>query len=102
MGDENVQNAVDKMVDRERLLEGEPPDTSNRVEAVHWLWVYAELLGFKREVADQMKASAAGLPPAALPEADVDLTLVDAERRRLEARYKFWRRRVGELSSMSE
>jgi hypothetical protein len=98
MGDDKVEEAVDKIVDRDRLLDGEDPATSDRGEAVHWLWVYAELLGFKQEVTDQTKTSAAALPPAALPEADADLTLLEAERRRLERRYQFWRERVAELS----
>jgi hypothetical protein len=96
--DEKVKDAVDKVVAPGRLLDGEVPDTTSRVEAVHWLWVYAELLGFKKDVSDHMKSSSAGLPPAAVPEADAELTLVDAERRRIEDRYMFWRRRVEELS----
>jgi hypothetical protein len=98
MGDDELQQAVDKIVDPERLLEGEDPATTSRVDAVHWLWVYAELLGFKRNVVNETKSSAAVLPPAALPEADVDLKLLDAERRRLRVRYEFWSRRVAELS----
>jgi hypothetical protein len=94
-----VREAVDKMVDRERLLEGEDPDTTSRTEAVHWLWVYAELLGFKRDVTNEAEAKGSTLPPAALEEVDADLTLLDAERRRLEERYRFWSARVQALSS---
>ena len=100
--EDDVQEAVGKIVNRERLLDGEDPDTTSRAEAVHWLWVYAELLGFKRDVVDQTKASAAALPPAALSEADADLTILDAERRRFDDRYKFWRTKVEELSSGQE
>jgi len=96
--EKEVREAVDKMVDRERLLEGEDPDTTSRSEAVHWLWVYAELLGFKRDVTNEAESKGAALPPAALKEVDTDLTLLDAERRRLERRYQFWSARVQALS----
>jgi hypothetical protein len=96
--DEELRKAVDQIVDTERLLDGEDPATTSRVDSVHWLWVYAELLGFKRDVVDQAKSSAASLPPAALSEADADLKVLDAERRRLQVRYEFWRRKVGQLS----
>ena len=97
--DGKVREAVDKMVDRERLLEGEDPDTTSRAEAVHWMWVYAELLGFKRDVTNEAQAKGSALPRAALEEVDADLTLLDAERRRLERRYRFWSGRVQDLSS---
>ena len=99
MSDEEVREAADKIVDRERLLEGEDPDTTNRAEAVHWLWIYGELLGFKRDVTDTALTRGSGLPQAALEEVDTDLTLLEAERRRLEQRYRFWTARVEELSS---
>ena len=97
--EEEVREAVEKIVDQERLLEGADPDTTNRAEAVHWLWVYAELLGFKRDVTNQAQTKGSALPPAALEEVETDLTLLDAERRRLERRYRFWSARVEDLSS---
>ena len=97
--EEEVREAVDKMVDRERLLEGEDPRTTNRAEAVHWMWVYAELLGFKRDVVNHAQTKGSALPAAAIEEVDADLTLLDAERRRLERRYRFWSARVEELSA---
>jgi hypothetical protein len=98
VGDDELKEAIDHIVDPERLLEGEEPTTTSRARAVHWMWVYAELLGFKRNVVNETKSSAAALPPAALPEANADLRLLDAERRRLQERYEFWSRRVAELS----
>ena len=97
--EEEVREAVDKMVDRDRLLEGEDPETTNRAQAVHWMWVYAELLGFKRDVVDHAQIKGSSLPAAAIEEVDTDLKLLDAERRRLEKRYRFWSARVKELSS---
>ena len=102
MSDEELREAVDKIVDQDRLLDGEDPGTTNRTEAVHWLWVYAELLGFKRDVVDEAETKGSSLPPAALEEVSTDMKLLEAERQRLERRYKFWRSRVEALSPSSE
>ena len=99
MSDEELREAVDKITDRDRLLEGEDPETTSRAEAVHWLWVYAELLGFKRDVTEQAETKGSALPPVALEEVNADLTLLDAQRQRLERRYRFWRSRVEELAT---
>jgi hypothetical protein len=96
--EQEVREAVGKIVDRERLLEGEDPDTTSRAEALHWMRVYAELLGFKRDVTDEAQTIGAALPAAALEELDADLTLLDAECRRLQRRYRFWSARVEDLS----
>ena len=99
MSDEEVREAADKIVDRDRLLEGENPATTDRAEAVHWMWVYAELLGFKSDVTEAAESRGAVLPQAALDEVETDLTLLEAERQRLEQRYRFWAARVEKLSS---
>ena len=99
VADDEVREAADRIANRDRLLEGEDPDTTNRAEAVHWLWVYAELLGFKSDVTNEAETKGSTLPPAAQGEVDTDLTLLQAERRRLEERHRFWTARVEELVS---
>ena len=85
------------ILDEDRLLEGENPDTRELEDAEHWLRVYSELLGFKTNVVQEARASAAELPKDAKPEARADLTVLSAEQRRLERRHGFWAARVGEL-----
>ncbi len=94
-----VQDAVERMADRERLLEGEDPDTTDPEEAQRWLTAYSELLGFKHDVVGQAEASAKGLPDRAKPEAEADLTLLRSERERLHRRYEYWQKRAAELRS---
>ena len=86
-----------KVRDPNRLLEGEDPDSTYPDDAKHWVAVYAELLGFKENVVEAAASSAAHLPEDAQPEAGDDLTILEAERQRLERRYRFWQARLAEL-----
>jgi hypothetical protein len=97
MQPDDVREAVERIVDPDRLLEGEDPDTTDPEEAERWVAAYAELLGFKHEVVDQAEASAEGLTDRSRPEAETDLALLRSERERLRRRYEFWRKRAGEL-----
>jgi hypothetical protein len=92
-----AQDALDRVRDQDRLLEGEDPDTTYLDDAKHWLHVYGELLGFKESVVGEAKSSAVDLPDDAQPEADADLTILEAERQRLRRRYGFWQARVAQL-----
>lgn len=85
------------MLDPDRLLEGEDPTTTFLDDAKHWAHVYKELLEFKQNVAGKAEKAADDLPDAAQPEAEADLTILEAERERLERRYQFWQNRLGEL-----
>jgi len=95
----DARDALDKVRDPDRLLEGEDPDSPHLDDAEHWLHVYGELIGFKEDVVGEAASSAAVLPDDAQPEAQADLTILAAERQRLEGRYRFWQARVGELRS---
>jgi hypothetical protein len=97
MPSDDAQDAVEKVVDPDRLLEGEDPATTFLDDAKHWVHVYGELLEFKASVAGEAASSAVDLPEAAQPEADADLTILEAERQRLERRYAFWQTRLGQL-----
>jgi hypothetical protein len=94
---DDAQEAVERMADADRLLEGEDPKTTDPAEAERWVGAYAELLGFKHDVVGQAEASAKSLPDRAKPEADVDLTVLRSEQERLRHRYEFWRKRAAEL-----
>jgi hypothetical protein len=94
---DDVPEAVERMTDPDRLLEGEDPETADPEEAERWVRTYAELLHFKHEVVGHAEASAEDLPGRAKPEAEADLTLLRSERERLDRRYKFWRKRAAEL-----
>ena len=97
--DDDVREAVEKLGDKDRLIEGEDPRSTDPADAEHWVRVYGELLGFKDNLVGEAAATSAELTPSALPEAETDLTLLNAQRRRLEHRYRFWRRRLADLRS---
>jgi hypothetical protein len=96
---DKTEDALNRATDPDRLLDGEDPDTTRLDNAQHWARIYRELLGFKRDVIGQADAGAAELPAEAAPEADTDLTILEAERQRLERRLEFWERRVKELAA---
>jgi hypothetical protein len=96
--DEEYRDLV-KVRDPNRLLEGEDPDSTHVDDATHWIAVYGELLGFKEKVVEAAASSATQLPKDAQPEAGADLTILEAERQRLERRYQFWNARLAQLRS---
>ena len=97
--DDNLQEAVGRILNPERLLPGEDPDTTDLEEAERWLAAYDELLGFKHDVVGEAEAKSDELSEVVQPEAQADLALLHAERERLERRYDFWRSRVKELAA---
>ncbi len=99
MSEDDVREAVEKLGDNDRLLDGEDPKSTNPEDAEHWVQVYGELLGFKDNLVGEAEASAEELTPGAQPEAQTDLTVLNAERKHLERRYWFWRRRLADLRS---
>lgn len=97
MADDELHEAVDKIIDEDRLLPGEDPETTEPEDAEHWLAAYGELLGFKHRVVGEAKAGSSRLSDDAKDEAGADLTLLQAERERLKRRYEFWKSRLEEL-----
>jgi DNA-binding response OmpR family regulator len=76
-----------------RLLEGEDPDTDDPEAARSWVVIYAELSGFKRDLAARMERALETMAPPARSEIAADLALVRAQLARLEDRLAFWRER---------
>jgi hypothetical protein len=65
MADESAQEAADKAVDQERLLEGENPETPYLEDAAHWVTVYSELLAVKRDLVGVSEDRLPDMPKAA-------------------------------------
>jgi hypothetical protein len=92
------EEAGDKAVDDDRLLDGEDPNTPYLDDATHWVTVYTELLGVKRELVAVSEAHLPDMPSEARKEvATTDLVVLDAEMKRFSRRLEFWRRRCVEL-----
>jgi hypothetical protein len=98
MGDEPAEDAADKAVDGDRLLEGEDPATPYLEDAAHWVTVYSELLSVKRELVGVSEERLPELPKEARHElASTDLVVLDAEMKRFSRRLAYWRERCVEL-----
>ncbi|MGH7722581.1 MAG: hypothetical protein ACRENL_07095 [Candidatus Dormibacteria bacterium] len=98
MTDEPAEAAAEKAADDERLLEGENPQTPYLEDAVHWVTVYSELLGVKRDLVGVAEASLSDMQTEARSEvAATDLVVLDAEMKRFSRRLAYWRERVVEL-----
>ncbi|MHB8719633.1 MAG: hypothetical protein ACYDAC_12200 [Candidatus Dormibacteria bacterium] len=98
MTEERVEKAAEAAVDDDRLLEGENPSTPYLEDATHWMTVYGELLGVKRELLAVVEGRLASLHDATRKEvARTDLVVLDAEMRRFAERHSFWTRRCEEL-----
>jgi hypothetical protein len=92
------EEAGDKAVDDDRLLEGEDPKTPYLDDATHWVTVYTELLAVKRELVGVTEAQLPDMAVEARREvAATDLVVLDAEMKRFSRRLEFWRQRCLDL-----
>lgn len=98
MTEERVEQAAEEAVDDDRLLEGENPSTQYLDDATHWMTVYGELLGVKRDLLAVIERRLTNLQEATRKEvARTDLVVLDAEMRRFAERHSYWARRCEEL-----
>lgn len=72
------------------LLEGERPNTTDAVDAHHWIRIYAELLEFKRRLLEKARFEMSLLSPEARPDVLVDIELVQRQMDRYRRRREFW------------
>lgn len=101
MAEDQTDEAADKAVDDDRLLEGENPDTTYLEDATHWVTVYSELLAVKRDLVGVSEGRLPDLPKEARREiATTDLVVLDAEMKRFSQRLSFWRERCVELGGI--
>jgi hypothetical protein len=98
MGDEPADAAAEKTVDGDRLLDGEDPHTPYLEDAAHWVVVYDELLGVKRDLLGVSEGRLPELEQEARREIGrTDLVVLDAEMKRFSRRLAYWRQRCVEL-----
>ena len=103
MSDDEAYRNLVKVRDPNRLLEGEvprPPHISMTPSTGSPSMV--EVLGFKENVVEAAGCRRRASPEDAQPEAGADLTILEAERQRLERRYRFWETRVEQLRVTTE
>ena len=103
MTDDAAEEAADKAADGDRLLEGEDPQTPYLEDATHWVTVYSELLGVKRDLVGVSENRLPELSADARHEvAATDLVVLEAEMKRFSRRLSYWRERCVELGESSQ
>jgi hypothetical protein len=90
-------------VDPDRRLPGEPEESDLKEEIQRWIAVYKDLLDTKRVMLKAAEKRIAGASEEARKEyRRTDATTLAAERRRLERRLGFWRRRLRAVKAVRE
>jgi hypothetical protein len=98
MGEESADDAAEKAIDQDRLLEGEDPGSPYLDDATHWVSVYSELLAVKRDLLGVAEQRLPDLQaPVRREVANTDLVVLDAEMKRFSRRLAYWRQRCVEL-----
>lgn len=76
-----------------RLLEGENRDSYEPDDVRHWRAVYADLVRFKEELLTQTREHIEQVPETKKELGGVDLPFLEAERQRLRRGLEFWESR---------
>jgi|GEM_PF-2796569 len=88
-----------RALDRNRLLDGENPDSMEAEDAVRWSAIYAELIEFKHALLAQMRRGLRELPVEAATEIrTVDMAIIRKQLERYEACRAFWGQRRDNLA----
>jgi hypothetical protein len=81
-----------------RLMSGEDPKTLSLERTDHWIGAYTELLAFKDKLLYDMESGIKDLSqPAGREIRELDVTMVEIQRKRYQMRLAFWQSRRLEL-----
>jgi hypothetical protein len=91
----DAEDAAENVVDPHRLLPGESEDSTDPAEIANWTAVYDDLLRFKSDLLDSIRAGLGDRLPEVRHEIErVDLVALEAQLRRIRDRRDFWKRRL--------
>ena len=79
-----------RIIDFNRLLEGENRDNYDADDIRHWRAVYTDLVRFKEELLGQTRDHIERVPETKKELAGVDIPFLEAERQRLRRGLDFW------------
>jgi hypothetical protein len=99
-GRARAEDAADRAVSEDRLLDGEDPRTQHLDDVEHWISAYSELIAYKETlIAKTQQEAATMVNESAFEETEaVDLTLLQRELDNYRRRLRFWLGRRDELS----
>ena len=82
-----------RIIDFNRLLEGENRESYDADDVRHWRSVYADLVRFKKQLLSQTRELIEQVPDTKKELAGVDIPFLVAEMQRLERGLEFWESR---------
>jgi hypothetical protein len=82
---------LQRIVDFNRLLEGENRDNYDADDVRHWRAVYTDLVRFKEELLGQTRQHIEQVPDTKKELAGVDIPFLEAEMQRLRRGLEFWK-----------
>jgi hypothetical protein len=82
-----------RIIDFNRLLEGENRDSYDPDDVRHWRAVYTDLVSFKEELLRQTREHIERVPETKKELAGADIPFLEAEKQRLRRGLEFWESR---------
>jgi DNA-binding response OmpR family regulator len=86
---------------RDRLLEGEDPESMRLQDTRHWISVYREMIAFKDDLLKRVMGNLKHVSPAAKSDLSDDVTLIQSQLDRYQRRMDFWVQRQLELEDLT-
>jgi hypothetical protein len=87
----------------DRLMDGESSESRSLADCAHWIKAYRELLDFKDVLLSDMGEHMKSLSkPANAEIQELDVGLIETQRKRYERRLDFWLRREQEVSEAED
>jgi hypothetical protein len=83
-------NFLKRIVDFNRLMEGENRDNYDASDIAHWRAVYSDLIRFKEQLLGQTRDHFQNVPDTKKELAGVDVPFLEAEMDRLRKGLAFW------------
>ena len=82
-----------RIIDFNRLLDGENRDSYHADDVSHWRAVYTDLVGFKEDLLGQTREHLQQVPETKRELAGIDIPFLEAELQRLRRGLDFWKSR---------
>ena len=82
-----------RIIDFNRLLEGENRDSYDADDVRHWHAVYTDLVGFKEDLLGQTRKHLQQVPETKRELAGIDIPFLEEEMKRLRRGLEFWQSR---------
>jgi hypothetical protein len=99
MGGVEPLDFAKRIIDFNRLMDGENRESYDADDVTHWRAVYADMIRFKEQLLGQTREHIHEVPETTKELGGVDIPFLEAEMKRLQGGLAFWesRRAPGEL-----